>query len=484
MAHTLREMSDSQLQSLKQSMTSGGLRDMSDAQLQKLKSQHSPQKQDHRLPSLMETAKETPQDISSWFSQQANLIPLATGNIVNAGEALLRGGKPTSGLGDLIKSDIIKQPEGKTDRQDRANQFGQMGQDALRTALMAATPGIKGMRGGAIGAAAGRVIPQMASAAVTSKNPGKEALVTGLVNSLFEGIPLAGKLLKKMDPDALTGKIATKVRNIYKGASTRAKSLYSELQTQLGPKRITSSSNSSKFHGMNDDDLSLLSRDTRNSVNGFEKDPTYNNAHRLQSDMFQDAAREGRAQNFTTSNNIHSMRQQFNNSIKKWMTKNYPNAVPFHNEARDLTRDIIKPSESSSVLNSISTGAVKPNLVNPSEVSSAMKAFERSKKISKTVKKDHPFTALAEELRKHKKESSLYKSAVDLGGAIGGGLIGHNLFPYGGISGLGAGAALTHYLSSPVAKLTSPIISSLEKLEPGYLMARKGASALSPSVSK
>lgn len=451
---------------------------MSHEQIEAVLSKQFSAKQPEKMPSFTETLKETPGDISQFFKQQADIIPTAIGNLVSL---------VSPKAGQAIKSDVIQEAP-TTPAEQRQQQFGGMGRDALQAALMAATPGIKGVgrwQFGPILRAAGRLGPQVGMAALTSKDPGEAAVGTGLVGGALEGIPLAGRFLRAADPKGLTTELATKIRNIYGPAKAQESALYQGLEKKLGNELITDLPDPSSLHGLTDAEKSLLSRDTLKKVDAFNENPTYSRARGLSKDMFQDAKRASGSGNADTAATIHQARQSFNDEIKKWMQEKHPDSLPDFEKAISLTRNVIKPAEATPTLEAIAKGNVSPRLARSSEVKSALTGFERSRKIKDPkIKQEHPFAELAEQLRKHEKRSGVMKGLEAALTGLSGGM---GLSHYGHGPAFAAGLAGTGLAGSGIEKalpLQRALIDYLSQAAVPYGMATKGAEAMMPALTK
>lgn len=178
------------------------------------------------------------------------------------------------------------------------NNFGnQLSQDIISNIPATLMPGLKAtalepILGKLLASSAGRIAPQVALGSVTgSDNPFQNAQRAAIGQTAAETLPFAfkgmGKLAEQILPKNYTAKAIEFIKHNYDKGITDLKDLYDSVLNKYGKNEITA--RPKNYFSFKEKEIKNFTPNVEEAYDIFQKSPTFNNAHKLQAEMFKSA---------------------------------------------------------------------------------------------------------------------------------------------------------------------------------------------------
>lgn len=362
-------------------------------------------------------------------------------------------------------ADFVVPPEVRKD-------LGKVGMDAA----LIGSGGISGMLG--IGTRLGLGSAYGAASSPENRIKGAEE---GLgFSALGEAAPFAifgiGKVSELINPMKYANKLGNQIQNVYSTFKNKASGIYNGLRDKYKDNTIYEIGNkipSIDYLKTPKDILKhVLENPTlREMHKDFIKNPSYKNAHELQSQMGSYIRSiNGDVIDSNTKNTIDAVskaQDRLQDDLGNFLKNSNKNDYNKYEDARDMTRDIISPHDSNKYIGNIARGRVEN--IEPNKL---LKSIEKAKELGE-LPESHYLNEVGKQLYNRIKRG---ESINDIGSLIGGASIGEMMMPggLGASAGLGAGAAMAKIVNPVAIRLAQNpyFVKGLSKLGKGYNVGR------------
>lgn len=201
----------------------------------------------------------------------------------------------------------------------------------------------------------------------------------GLGALLGKGLPAAAEFLH---PQKYAHDLASDIKKGYQNTKKIATDLYNPVFENVGNKKITNSPYSNQYTSLNKDILRSYSPSIKEVHNDFIKNPTFNNAHKLQSDMGKRIAalKAGNSKDSLTLDNIERLEKAQNalkSDMSSYLGKNNPGLFNKYNEASDFYKNQVTPYNQNNTIRDIVKGR---ETISPEELRSSLKDLSELKR--------------------------------------------------------------------------------------------------------
>lgn len=311
-------------------------------------------------------------------------------------------------------------------------------------------------------------------------NKAQGALTGAGFSAAGEAVPAAfsgiGKIAELINPVKYAGKLGKQIQNTYQTFKDQASNIYNDLRARHGDSNIYQIGNklpSTNYLKSDPENMSYLTSnsDLRKMHNTFIKDPSFENAHKLQSQMGTEIREiRSRGMDASSRNTVSALSDLRTNLLDDMGTfLNNTNKLDYaqYQTARGITRDIVAPHDIDSYVGKVARGKIKNT--QPEQLVKGIKNAVESGELPK----GHYLEQLGEQLN-HRMQRG--QAINDLGSLIGGGAIGEMLMPggYGLAGGLGIGSAVAKYVNPTAIKLAQNpyFLKGLQNLGKGYNVGR------------
>lgn len=337
---------------------------------------------------------------------------------------------------------------------------------------MIGTSGIGGMAGTAarLGAGAG-------AGAILDPEDRMKGAETGLgFSALGEAAPFAlsgvGKIAELINPVKYAGKLGEQIKNTYNTFKTETSRIYNDLRDRYQDKNIYEIGNklpSTSYLNSSPQDMNYVNQNAtlKRMHNAFLENPTYENAHDLQSQMgsYSREIKKGKmdANDINTVDAISNVQGNLQEDMGNFLKNSNPLDYSSYQQARSLTRDVLAPHDLNDYVSKVARGRIKD--IDPNDLLSGIKKAKETGRLPQ----GHYLEPLAEQLKNRVERGGAIN---DIGSLIGGGVVGEMMMP-GGLgagAGVGAGAAMAKFVNPVAIRLAQNpyFINGLKNIGKGY----------------
>lgn len=258
------------------------------------------------------------------------------------------------------------------------------------------------------------------------QNAGQETLRSGASNAFNMGLGSKGLTgLNNLRPGEFMKNKSGAIRNEYQAAKALEKETFAKVFDQYGDNKITV--NPTNYLGKMGIERKRLMHDAKIAYDDVLKNPTLNNVHKLQSQINSDANKV-----FENYPNKYQAYREYKNKLmddtQSYLGKIDENALNNYNLGRQITRDVVSPYTSSTLLQQVAKG-VYPD-VSAHELSSAIHKgkrdiiYEREGKPVTAIHETHPLINHLSDIESRLRNYKLMKYGLGAGvigsGALGG----------------------------------------------------------------
>jgi hypothetical protein len=296
------------------------------------------------------------------------------------------------------------------------------------------------------------------------QNPLKGALTGAGLSLAGETIPLAakgiGKLAEQVNPLQETKNISDYIAQNFNKYKNESKKNYDTVLDSIGNDTFFPSRYISKVDP--DDVKNFVSEKSKKLIKEFDNNPTFENAHDLQSQLGSDTAKLNRGRpDAATQRSIDIMndyRTDLKNDMFDYAGSINPDLRDTYQKASDIHRDFIVPVQSNKILNNAAKG--KTDFITPQNLNKALGKTNENVNLL-------PGHYLEDALKQSAWSSNKAKIAnamtsLGLGGILGGILGSPSTGLVGGAASLVATPKVLELAQMP------EVINALEKAYPGY----------------
>jgi len=275
--------------------------------------------------------------------------------------------------------------------------------------------------------------------------------VTG--NTLLEIPGIIGAAIRKgadwLYPQDYTNKKIADIKNNYDAATQQQDNYYNPIMNALGNNTLTSPNTSAQYFNFGKDISKYFTPDVKKSLETFDDNPTFQNAHDLQSQMGRDIGASS-AKKVSQPQALRQARNIVNNKIDNFLSTQPPEYAQNYENGRQITRDVVEPYNSSKLLQEITAGT-RTQSTPENLISSLEKLSQAQKSGNALLPQNHP---LRYDLADLKNRAYMGQALSTAGSSLVGGALGGLIHPegYGGI-GTGAVGGLT---MAQMANLVNP----------------------------
>jgi hypothetical protein len=281
-----------------------------------------------------------------------------------------------------------------------------------------------------VGGAISRILPQAAiGAAGNDQNRLQGALAGGGTQAALESLPFVGKALAKtaeyVKPKEFVKNLSNNIKQVYETSMKAASDEFEPVLKEVGSKNIRKGKTSDEFSNVGDDIRQYFSPDIKKLSEKYLKDPLFENAHDLQSQIGTRMGKLRRGeQDAATMNAIEGLkiaRDALRRDQLNYLEKINPELSKKYLKGTEITREIIGPFRRDPEIFKIAEGAKKE--IEPNKLLTSLKKVqEKHFTEKKEPLSDSHF--LSEALSKLEPKIQRGKAAqlgIDLGiGALGG----------------------------------------------------------------
>lgn len=303
----------------------------------------------------------------------------------------------------------------------------------------------------------------------------------GLGALLGKGLPAAAEFLH---PQKYANSLAGDITKGYQKSKEASTSLYSPVFENVGNKKITNSPYASQYASLNKDILKGYSPSIKEVHKQFIENPTFNNAHKLQSDIGKRISnlKSGNSKDSLTLDNIERLEKaqtSLKNDMSSYLNHSNPNLSNQYQRASDFYKNQVIPYNQNNTIRDIVKGR---ETISPEELKSSLKNLSEMKRGNNNKEYVLPENHYLREALTNLSHKINRGEAVGTGSSIlAGTALGNILHPgltgaaLGGALGAGAGALGRKYLAPKVLDLaTNPYVhETLPKLKIPYDMLVK-----------
>lgn len=280
---------------------------------------------------------------------------------------------------------------------------------------------------------------------------------------------IAGHAAEILNPIQHTRDKIRDIQTEYAGARQAQRAAYDPVTAAYGNTNVTN--RPSEYLGFTRAQTRYFTPEIRRVYQDFIGRPTFDNLHRLQSQMYRDAASlEGNSNKINTLQTIRRTREQIQGQIQNFLARD-PQALASYNRGIDLTRDLIKPYEYNEKLTKVARGQV-----------TEMKPQQLRKEILKGVQEEYGGIPVGHPLRNHLRDLDKFAdfgNAVNDIGIPAAGLIGGEIASPGlggAITGLAAGGGARYMMPGLVKGAQNPLLERMMRaINPLYYSAGRTA---------
>lgn len=321
-----------------------------------------------------------------------------------------------------------------------------------------------------------RIIPQSNVGFALSEHPGEGGIQAGLTQAALEGIGLPfkaiGGLAQMAHPTNYANNLAKAISENYKMAKQKASDLFTSVLDRHGDKVIYPEKSRIYIPGEREianviqkegdqfkyTDLpkktinKYFSPNLKKLHDEFIANPSLNNAHLLQSHLFNEMNKLSKKPSGSFTNNViqtyNYARNVLNGDIQRSLGRTNKDALNMYNQAREITKNHVVPFRSNPVLNKVAKGTVQT--IEPQRLNKALNmAIEKG-----AIPKEHYLNEASKKLSDKIAKGKLFQ---DVGSLATGATLGEMMVP--GIGGGAAGAAMGKFLSPTALRITqNPIL--------------------------
>ncbi len=320
---------------------------------------------------------------------------------------------------------------------------------------------------------------------------GEAGIISAIVNALPFALKGIGGVAEYLNPKKFTEE---SVGGMIKGAtkaSEEASQQYEPIKKTFGNYNVMGKGHPERpIQSVLEDKSTskIVKRYAPELYDKFINKPSYSNAHNLQSQLFteMDALDPTDATNRHVIKVLGKARGALRETIFDFLNQRRPEFAKMYQKGTDITRDVLKPYESTKILSKTKQGPYEVlKMPEPKDLEKSLLAAIKKEKIPKS----HPLYELSKELSNKIKSGKTAGKLSHLGGMVGAGsLLGGSVVP--GVGHVGGGAAGLiggllsphHYGNLPYEIAQNPqVIELLKKIYPGY---HAGLMAASPALEK
>lgn len=307
-------------------------------------------------------------------------------------------------------------------------------------------------------------------------------------NALFENAGLealtaplkfAGAAAELTNPLNYTADKTNQIRNEYNILSNLQKQHYSVPTERYGLEKVTN--NPLNYLDYSAQEIKRFTPESRRFYNQFLEDPTFSNLHKLQSQMGRDINLINPRAKPNQYQTLSSARSAAKDKIQDYLSRD-PEALENYNIGSHITRDYLAPYEANKNLLKIVSGTKDPS---PNQLLSAIRkgrediAYGKGENAIPKIPDSHNLT---NHLLDIENRINRGQAISDLGGAIGGGILGELFHPGigGALGGASTGALYSKFGNPFLNKLVqNPWLQrQAENLAPYYYtLGRAGTNA-------
>ncbi len=211
-----------------------------------------------------------------------------------------------------------------------------------------------------------------------------------------------GYSAEMLNPVAYTSEKMAQIRNEYHEAREAQRAAYAPVTEQYGHVNVTNTPRT--YLNFDRNDTKYFTPEVKKVYGDFLDEPTFDNLHRLQSQMGKDAASmTGNSSKINTRQTLESARDRVQERAQTFLSRD-PEALASYNRGRDITRDVLKPYEANINLRRVAQGNVTS--MSPNKLRNEItKGVEKGRH---AIPENHPLQNHLRDLNK----------MIDFGGAI------------------------------------------------------------------
>ncbi len=272
------------------------------------------------------------------------------------------------------------------------------------------------------------------------------------------------------NPVNYANKLAKNVKEGYQKSVMKQKAAYAPVTEKYGEHMV--SVTPEKYLGFTEKQTKYFTPDVKKSYTTFLEEPTFNNLHKLQSQMGRDAARVSANPNkINTAQTLSSSRDYLNKKVSSFLSRD-PEMAAQYESGKAISRDEVFPYLANPTLKKISKGLISSPT--PSQLSSAIakgaqkEAYTAGNKIITSVPASHHLTKILDKINHRMNLGNALQAALPLLTGVAG-------IP-GGVAGALGGVAAGHFLSPHAMSLAQNPLA--QKIMSGLGGATRGASQL------
>ena len=290
--------------------------------------------------------------------------------------------------------------------------------------------------------------------AVNTTNPGDQSAMDKFKSGAMSAAPWAaggeivgalpriiGGLAEAIHPEKWAGNVATRIRDFARQGQQDMQREYAIPTNQYGDQQIVGNQRPRNFLGFHPSETQYFTPDARRAVRTFEAEPTFQNAHRLQSVLGNESARFGgnvnKIENYQAMRNA---REQVNDRIQNFLSRD-PVALGHYNAGRAIARDRYFPYVQNDTLRNITNMHGPIERFDPHELNNALRTSPLVQQSARNAEPiNHPLVGLAHEMGSKMNRAELARYGIPMAGTIGAGALSGPLAAAGaGLVGAGLG---------------------------------------------
>lgn len=331
--------------------------------------------------------------------------------------------------------------------------------------------GLSGVGRRALGAGIGGAIE-------SEENRGEGAEKGAATSLAFELLPTAlkgvGKFAEILNPKKFAKQLSEKIIQNHNKSQSLASDQYTAVRNVVGESNITHNNPSSKYISLDPGITQMFGPNVNKLHNQFINKMTFDNAHKLQSQMGSEIAKlSGKKPDAITLNSIQSLqeaREALKQDMDTFLRVKDPSLADKYKLGTEIFKNQVAPYRSNEVIRNIVNGNIKN--IEPKKLESSLSSLSDQGLIN-----DH---YLKDALQKLSEKTNRGK-ALGTGSSILAGMgIGHALLPGLGGGGGFVGAAAGKMLGPHALKLSQnpEVLKLLEKNKNRYYSLRQPAAAI------
>lgn len=285
----------------------------------------------------------------------------------------------------------------------------------------------------------------------------QEGFKAGLIGEAI-GAPFRtiGGIAELANPLKKSSKLAGQIRSGYQEAQKAQKDAYAPVTEKYGDYFLTPKPK--EYLGYTQDQIKYFTPEVKKVYGDFLNEPTFDNLHKLQSQMGRDASRIGNTPaKINTAQTLTAARDSANEKLSGFL-KNDPEMYAKYEQGRQISRDRVFPYHANPTLKKISEGMITNPT--PEQLSSAItKGAQKINRMEQgvpvsAIPGEHLLNKTLTQIERRLHGADILKSSLPFGIAA--------LSSPAGLAGTILGGAAGHYLSPHALSLAqNPLVKQI-----------------------